>query len=82
MTKAKKVEVRDIVYQSVASAIMQDSDLKVLQRHKEGLVINANGKTVILRAIEKKKDLEKSEFRGEYRFNETDSTFEYVPVKS
>jgi len=78
----KKVEIRDIAYEQVASAIMQDSQLSVLKRHKEGLVLEVNGEVIVLRAIKKKADLDKNEFRGEYFHDEKDNVFAYREYKA
>jgi len=49
--KEVKVETRDVAYEQVASAIMQDSKLTKLKRHKEGLELVVNGEVVVLRII-------------------------------
>ena len=82
MAKEGKVEVRDIAYEQVASALIQDSrHLSKIRRHKEGLELEVNGEIVVLRAIKKKADLDESEFRGEYFHDEQDQSFGYKEYK-
>lgn len=64
--KEKKIETRDIVYEQVASAIMQDSNLNKIRKHKEGLELSVNGELFAVRVIKKKEALSEKEFRGEY----------------
>ena len=79
MAKEKKVEIRDIAYEQVASAIMQDRrNLSKIRRHKEGLELEVNGETVVLRVIKKKAQLDEKEFRGEYFHDEQDQSFGYT----
>lgn len=78
MAKEKKVEIRDIAYEQVASAIMQDRpEVSVIRKHKEGLELSVNGETVVVRVIKKKAELDAKEFRGEYFHDEKDQSFGY-----
>lgn len=78
MAKEKKVEVRDLAYEELASAIMQSrANLDTVRRHKEGLELNVNGEIVVVRVIKKKADLDKKEFRGEYFHDAKAQAFGY-----
>lgn len=82
MSKEKKVETRDIVYEQVASAIMQDSKLDKIRRHKEGLEFKLNGEMFAVRVIKKKEDLDSKEFKGEYFHDSKANAFGYREYKS
>jgi len=73
--KEKKVDTRDIVYDQVASAIMQDSNLQKIRRHKEGLELSVNGELFAVRVIKKKDALTVKDFRGEYFHDEKANAF-------
>jgi hypothetical protein len=78
--KEVKVEIRDVAYEQVASAIMQDSKLTKLKRHKEGLELVVNGEVVVLRIIKKKAELDSKEWRGEYLLDNTGFRYEALKV--
>ncbi len=67
--KIKKVENRDLAYERVASAIMQDSGIDKIRKHKEGLEYEFNGEVFAVRVIKKKADLDEKEFKGEFIFD-------------
>ncbi len=78
MTKEKKVETRDMVYEAVASALIQDSgELNTIRKHKEGLEFKMNDELFAIRVIKKKGELEKKDFRGEYFHDATANAFGY-----
>lgn len=82
MAKEGKVEIRDMAYEQVASAIMQDRrEISKIRRHKEGLEIQVNGETVVVRVIKKKAELEESDYRGEYFYDKQDDSFGYKDYK-
>ena len=82
MAKEGKVEIRDMAYEQVASAIMQDrKEINKIRRHKEGLELSINGETVVVRIIKKKAELEESDYRGEYFYDEQDQSFGYNDYK-
>lgn len=78
--KEKKVETRDLVYDQVASAIMQDSKLSKIRRHKEGLELTVNGEVFAVRVIKKKEALDEKEFRGEYFHDEKANVFGFREI--
>jgi len=78
--KEKKVENRDLVYDQVASAIMQDSKLAKIRRHKEGLELIVNGEVFAVRVIKKKESLSEKDFRGEYFHDEKANAFGFREV--
>jgi hypothetical protein len=80
--KTKKIDSRDLVYDKVASAIMQDSNLTKLRKHKEGLELNFNGEVFAVRVIKKKEDLDSKEFRGEYFHDEKENAFGFKSYKA
>jgi hypothetical protein len=80
--KEKKIDVRDIAYDQVASAIMQDSKLAKIRRHKEGLELTVNGELFAVRVIKKKDELDAKEFRGEYFHDEKENSFSYKSYKT
>lgn len=81
-SKVKKVETRDLVYDQVASAIMQDSKLATLRRHKDGLELKVNHETFAIRVIKKKDELSKKDFRGEYFHDEENDSFGFKQYKT
>ena len=78
MAKEKKIDTRDLAYERIASAIMQDSNLTTLRKHKDGLEFHFNDELFAVRVIKKKDALSAGDFRGEFRFNEEEGTFEFV----
>ncbi len=82
MAKETKVEIRDMVYENVASALMQDNaKLTKIRKHKEGLEFSMNGEVFAIRVIKKKVPLVEKEFRGEYFHDETANAFGYKDYK-
>ncbi len=78
MAKEKKVDIREMVYERVASALMQDNHtLTRIRRHKEGLEFQFNDEIFALRAVKKKDKLSKTDFRGEYFLDTQDNSFGY-----
>ena len=76
MAKEKKVENRELVYEFIASAIMQNSgNIDTIRKHKEGLEYGMNGETFIVRVVKKKTELEEADFRGEYFHDEKANAF-------
>ncbi len=74
----KKIDLRDIGYEELASALMsQREHLNIIKRHKEGLVFDVNGETVVLRMVLKKKELDEKAWRGEYFHDEKLNQFGY-----
>jgi hypothetical protein len=73
--KVKKIDTRDIVYEQLASAIMQDSRLNVIRKHKEGLEYKLNDETFIVRVVKKKTSLAKDDFQGEYFHDAKENAF-------
>jgi len=82
VAKEKKVEVRDLAYDELASAIIQNRpNLTEIRRHKEGLELNVNGEIVVIRVVKKKADLDESEFRGKYFYDEKEQAFGFQDFK-
>ena len=75
MTKEKKIEVRDMVYEQVAAALMQDQNLSILRKHKEGLEYRLNGEIFAIRVVKKKEELDEADFRGEFFHDEKAQAF-------
>lgn len=82
MAKEKKVDLRETVYDQVASAIMQDSKLSKIRRHKEGLELKVNDEVFAVRVIKKKESLSEKDFRGEYFHDEQDMSFGFKEYNS
>ena len=78
----KKVELRDMVYERVASAIMQDRNIDVIRKHKEGLEYELNGEIFAVRVVKKKEKLKESEFKGEFFFDAKHQAFGYRETKA
>ncbi len=77
MAKEKKIELRDIAYEQIASAIMQDQNVDVIRKHKEGLEYKVNGEVFAVRVVKKKEALDPKEFRGEFFFDVKAQAFGY-----
>jgi hypothetical protein len=77
MAKEKKIELRDIAYEQIASAIMQDQNVDVIRKHKEGLEYKVNGEVFAVRVVKKKEALDPKEFRGEFFFDAKVQAFGY-----
>lgn len=78
MAKEKKVEIRDVVYQELATLMVQAStDGEAVFRYKEGLRVDNGEDTLIIRVIKKKSAPEISEKVGSYVLQE-DGSVKYV----
>ena len=77
MAKEKKVELRDMVYEQVASAIMQDQNIDVIRKHKEGLEYTLNGEVFAFRVVKNKEALAEADFKGEFFFDASSQAFGY-----
>jgi hypothetical protein len=77
MAKEKKIELRDIAYEQVASAIMQDQNIDLIRKHKDGLEYKLNGEVFAIRIVKKKEALDPKEFRGEFFFDAKAQAFGY-----
>ncbi len=79
----KKVDLREMAYERVASSILQaDSNLRGIRRHKEGLELRINDEVFAVRVVKKKEELDKSQFRGEFFKDERDESVGYNDYKS
>ncbi len=82
MAKEKKIELRDIVYEMLASAIMQDNhNLQEIRKHKEGLEFNINGEVFAVRVVKKKAKLTEDGFIGVYFHDEKEQAFGFRSLK-
>ena len=62
MAKAeKKVEMRDVLRNKVAQLVMAEFGMAEIARSKEGLVINVEDKSLVIRVIQKKERVEKAD---------------------
>ncbi len=66
MAVKEKVEVRDVVYEMLAQLIVEREDFDSIARYKEGLRLEMEGETFIVKVIKKKSEPDKADKRGDY----------------
>lgn len=69
MAKQDKVETREVVYGKLAALMAKESE-DVVDRYKEGLLMEEGGDTFIIRAIKKKNEPEAKDHIMTYEFDE------------